>query len=177
MTLDQLLAIMPQAGRERAAAFLVPLNKYMPQYGITTPARQAAFLSQVAHETGQLRMLREIWGPTPAQKRYEGSINLGNTQTGDGLRYRGRGLIQTTGRANYAACGRSLGIDLLTHPELLETPEYAVQSACVFWLTRGLNALADTGDQEKVTKRVNGGHNGLAERLAFFNVASRVLAC
>lgn len=176
MTLDQLLKIMPLAGRQRAAAYLVPLNKWMPTYGITTAARRASFLSQVAHETAQLRFVREIWGPTDQQKRYEGRKDLGNTQPGDGFRFRGRGLIQTTGRANYAACGAALGVDLLALPELLETPEYAVRSAGLFWLMRGLNALADAGDQVAVTKRVNGGRNGLAERLEFFKVAAEVLA-
>jgi putative chitinase len=176
LALDQLMTIMPAAGRERAMAFLVPLNQWMPTYGISTPARQASFLSQVAHETSQLRFLRELWGPTEQQKRYEGRKDLGNTQPGDGSRYRGRGLIQTTGRANYAACGKALDVDLLAHPELLETPEYAVRSACLFWLMRGLNTLADAGDQVAVTKRVNGGTNGLAERLAFFRTASKVLA-
>jgi len=175
LTIEQLTKIMPAAGRERATAFLIPLNLWMPTYGIDTPARQASFLSQVAHETSQLRFLRELWGPTEQQKRYEGRKDLGNTQPGDGSRFRGRGLIQTTGRANYAACGNALGVDLLAHPELLETPEYAVRSACLFWLMRGLNALADTGDQVAVTKRVNGGTNGLAERLAFFKVAAKVL--
>lgn len=176
LALEQLMTIMPAAGRERAAAFLVPLNQWMPTYGINTPARQASFLSQVAHETAQLRFLRELWGPTEQQKRYEGRKDLGNVQPGDGRRFLGRGLIQTTGRANYAACGNALGVDLLSHPELLETPEYAVRSAGLFWLMRGLNTLADAGDQVAVTKRVNGGTNGLVERLAFFAVAKRVLA-
>lgn len=176
MNLLQLMKIMPAAGRERAAAFLVPLNQWMPAYGINTPAREASFLSQVAHETAQLRFLRELWGPTDQQKRYEGRKDLGNTQPGDGFRYRGRGLIQTTGRANYAACGKALGVDLLAHPDLLETPEYAVRSACLFWLMRGLNPLADAGDQVAVTRRVNGGANGLAERLAFFEIAFKVLS-
>ena len=175
LTLEQLMRIMPGAGRERAAAFLVPLNRWMPEYGITTSARAASFLSQVAHETAQLRFLRELWGPTAQQTRYEGRKDLGNTQPGDGRRFLGRGLIQTTGRANYAECGKALGVDLLAHPELLETPEYAVRSACMFWLSRGLNALADAGDQVAVTRRVNGGTNGLEERLAFFKTASKVL--
>ncbi|MBW3496988.1 glycoside hydrolase family 19 protein [Janthinobacterium sp. NKUCC08_JDC] len=162
---------MPLA-RLRAAAFLTPLNAAMVEFGITTPARQASFLSQVGHESGQLRHVREL----ASGQAYEGRVDLGNTQRGDGVRFRGRGLLQVTGRANYAACGKALGLDLLAQPELLEQAVNACRSAGWFWQTKGLNALADAGDQERVTRRINGGVNGLAERLALFAVAQRVLA-
>lgn len=171
VTLAQLLAIMPLA-RARAAAFLAPLNAAMLEFGITTPARQASFLSQVGHESGQLRYVREL----ASGQAYEGRGDLGNTQRGDGVRFRGRGLLQVTGRTNYAACGKALGLDLLAQPELLEQTVNACRSAGWFWQTKGLNALADAGDQERVTRRINGGVNGLAERLALFAVAQRVLA-
>ncbi|QYG07117.1 glycoside hydrolase family 19 protein [Janthinobacterium sp. PAMC25594] len=171
LELSQLLAIMPLA-RARAPAFLVPLNAAMLEFGITTPARQASFLSQVGHESGQLRYVREL----ASGQAYEGRADLGNTQRGDGVRFRGRGLLQVTGRANYAACGQALGLDLLAQPELLEQAINACRSAGWFWQTKGLNALADAGDQVKVTRRINGGTNGLAERLALFAVAQRVLA-
>lgn len=171
VTLAQLLAIMPLA-RARAAAFLDPLNAAMLEFGITTPARQASFLSQIGHESGQLRYVREL----ASGQAYEGRVDLGNTQRGDGVRFRGRGLLQVTGRANYAACGKALSLDLLAKPELLEQAVNACRSAGWFWQTRGLNALADAGDQVKVTRRINGGTNGLAERLALFAVAQRVLA-
>ncbi|MCA1860916.1 glycoside hydrolase family 19 protein [Janthinobacterium sp. HSC-3S05] len=161
---------MPLA-RARAAAFLAPLNAAMLEFGITTPARQASFLSQVGHESGQLRYVREL----ASGQAYEGRVDLGNTQRGDGVRFRGRGLLQVTGRANYAACGKALGLDLLAQPELLEQTDNACRSAGWFWQTHGLNALADSGDQLKVTRRINGGTNGLAERLALFVVAQRVL--
>ncbi|WP_432432352.1 glycoside hydrolase family 19 protein [Janthinobacterium lividum] len=170
VTLVQLVAIMPLA-RARAAAFLAPLNAAMLEFGITTPARQASFLSQVGHESGQLRYVREL----ASGQAYEGRVDLGNTQRGDGVRFRGRGLLQVTGRANYAACGKALGLDLLAQPELLEQTDNACRSAGWFWQTHGLNALADSGDQLKVTRRINGGTNGLAERLALFVVAQRVL--
>ncbi|WP_369811543.1 glycoside hydrolase family 19 protein [Janthinobacterium sp. SUN137] len=170
VTLVQLLAIMPLV-RPRAAAFLAPLNAAMLEFGITTPARQASFLSQVGHESGQLRYVREL----ASGQAYEGRTDLGNTQRGDGVRFRGRGLLQVTGRANYAACGKALGLDLLAQPELLEQAVNACRSAGWFWQTKGLNALADAGDQVKVTRRINGGTNGLAERQAFFAVAQRVL--
>ena len=171
VTLAQLLAIMPLA-RSRAAAFLAPLNAAMLEFDITTPARAASFLSQVGHESGQLLYVREL----ASGQAYESRADLGNTQRGDGVRFRGRGLLQVTGRTNYAACGKALGLDLLAKPELLEQTVNACRSAGWFWQTKGLNALADAGDQVKVTRRINGGTNGLAERLALFAVAQRVLA-
>ncbi|MED5615109.1 glycoside hydrolase family 19 protein [Janthinobacterium sp. P210005] len=170
VTLAQLVAIMPLA-RARAGAFLAPLNAAMVEFGITTPARQASFLSQVGHESGQLRYVREL----ASGEAYEGRADLGNTQRGDGVRFRGRGLLQVTGRANYAACGKALDLDLLAQPELLEQVVNACRSAGWFWQTRGLNALADAGDQERVTRRINGGVNGLAERLALYREARKVL--
>lgn len=171
VTLVQLLAIMPLA-RLRAAGFLAPLNAAMLEFGITTPARQASFLSQVGHESGQLRYVREL----ASGQAYEGRVDLGNVRAGDGVRFRGRGLLQVTGRANYAACGKALGLDLLAQPELLEQTVNACRSAGWFWQTKGLNALADAGDQERVTRRINGGVNGLAERLALYREARKVLA-
>ena len=170
VTLVQLVAIMPLA-RARAPAFLAPLNAAMLEFGITTPARQASFLAQVGHESGQLRYVREL----ASGQAYEGRADLGNVQPGDGVRFRGRGLLQVTGRANYAACGKALGLDLLAQPELLEHAVNACRSAGWFWQTRGLNALADAGDQVRVTRRINGGTNGLAERLALFREARKVL--
>ncbi|MBR7634860.1 glycoside hydrolase family 19 protein [Janthinobacterium lividum] len=162
---------MPLA-RARAPAFLAPLNAAMLEFGMTTPARQASFLSQVGHESGQLRYVREL----ASGQAYEGRVELGNTQRGDGVRFRGRGLLQVTGRANYAACGKALGLDLLAQPELLEQTVNACRSAGWFWQTRGLNALADAGDQERVTRRINGGVNDLAARLALYREARKVLA-
>lgn len=171
VTLDQLRKIMPLAGK-RAEVFCAPLNAAMAEFAIDTPARQAAFLAQVAHESGQLRYVREL----ASGQAYEGRKDLGNTASGDGPRFRGRGLIQVTGRANYRACGDALGLDLIDTPELLEQPANACRSAAWFWKTHGLNELADAGDQVRVTRRVNGGTNGLAERLAYFETAEKVLA-
>ena len=171
MTFDQLLKIMPNA-RAKAGIFLPALNASMLEFGINTPLRQASFLAQLAHESGQLLYVREL----ASGAAYEGRTDLGNTQPGDGVRFRGRGLIQVTGRANYAACGKALGLDLLGKPALLEQTCNACRSAGWFWQSHGLNALADAGDQVAVTRRINGGTNGLAERLAYFKVAQRVLA-
>ncbi|PHV27330.1 chitinase [Janthinobacterium sp. BJB426] len=165
------MQIMPLTGR-RATLFLAPLNAAMAEFDIDTPLRQASFLAQVGHESGQLRYVREL----ASGAAYEGRADLGNVIAGDGVRFRGRGLLQVTGRANYAACGVALGLDLLAAPQLLEQVTFACRSAGWFWQSRGLNRLADVGDQERVTRRINGGVNGLAERLALYVVARKVLA-
>ncbi|ERH56409.1 glycoside hydrolase family 19 protein [Pseudomonas simiae] len=175
ITSQQLQLVLPNAGR-RASVFVPVLNTAMNRYGILGTARAAAFIAQVGHESGQLRWVREIWGPTAEQVGYEGRADLGNTVKGDGSKYRGRGLIQITGRANYTACGEALGLDLIDMPELLELPQYAAMSAAWFWSTRGLNTLADQGDFSKITRRINGGLNGLEDRLQLWERAKKVLA-
>lgn len=175
ITAQQLLQILPNAG-QRAGVFVPALNTAMGKYQIITRERIAAFIAQVGHESGQLRYAREIWGPTSQQLGYEGRKDLGNTVAGDGSKYRGRGLIQITGRANYAECGEALGLDLIHHPELLEQPEHAAMSAAWYWGSRGLNSLADKGDFLAITKRINGGTNGLADRQALYDRALKVLA-
>lgn len=161
---------------DRATAFLPHIEAAMAEFDISTRERKAAFLAQIGHESGGLRWLVELWGPTPAQARYEGRKDLGNTQPGDGYRYRGRGLIQITGRANYEECGAALGADLVNEPEKLGEPELAARSAAWFWDSRGLNELADSGDFEKVTRRINGGLNGYADRVARHEAALEALA-
>lgn len=175
ITEQQLLQILPNAGRQ-AGVFVPALNTAMNRYGIVGTPRAAAFIAQIGHESGQFRWLKELWGPTAQQVAYEGRADLGNTVKGDGSRYRGRGLIQITGRANYAACGESLGLDLINQPELLEQPQYAAMSAAWFWSTKGLNTLADQGDFVKITRRINGGINGMADRQALYDKALKVLA-
>jgi len=161
---------------ERAEAWAQPITEAMEEYEINTPKRQAAFLAQIGHESGRLKYVRELWGPTPAQSRYEGRADLGNTVPGDGFKYRGRGLIQTTGRENYLKTGMALGLDLINQPELLEQPEHAANSAAWFWEAHGLNELADAGDFIRITRRINGGVNGLAERQALLQTATEALA-
>jgi putative chitinase len=175
ITQQQLLQILPNAGRQ-AGVFVPVLNAAMNRYSIVGTPRAAAFIAQVGHESGQFRWLKELWGPTAQQAGYEGRADLGNTVAGDGSRYRGRGLIQITGRANYAACGEALGLDLLSKPELLELPQHAAMSAAWFWSTKGLNTLADKGDFVKITRRINGGLNGQADRQALYDKALKVLA-
>jgi len=161
---------------DRAAAWAEALTRAMEAHDISTPERQAAFLAQIGHESGRLKYVRELWGPTAAQKGYEGRADLGNTVPGDGFKYRGRGLIQTTGRHNYLKTGMALGLDLIEHPELLEQPENAANSAAWFWEEHGLNELADAGDFIRITRRINGGVNGLAERQALLQTATEALA-
>lgn len=181
LTQDQLRAATG-CTQGRAEAWLPHIAPACEVFGITTPERLAAFLAQVGHESGRLAYVREIWGPTPAQARYEGRADLGNTKPGDGKRYMGRGLIQTTGRANYRATRDGLA-QYLPHvpdfeavPALLERADMAAMSAAWFWHSRGLNALADAGDFLKITRRINGGTNGLADRQALYAAAQEVLA-
>lgn len=161
---------------DRATEWLPYIEAAMAEFEIDTPMRQAAFLAQIGHESGSLRWIVELWGPTDAQKRYEGRKDLGNTEPGDGYKYRGRGLIQTTGRANYKATGDALGVDLIGQPELLGQPELAARSAAWFWQEHDLNILADSGDMRQITRRINGGYNGLDDRLALYQEALKALA-
>lgn len=165
----------------RAASWLAPIQRACDHFEINTPTRLAAFLAQIGHESGRLVYVREIWGPTPAQARYEGRADLGNTQPGDGKRYMGRGLIQTTGRANYAATRDGLrathqGVpDFIEAPAMLELPDWAALSAAWYWCSRGLNPLADAGDFMRITRKINGGTNGMADRLILWDRAKEAL--
>ena len=172
----QQLARSTGARIDRAREWCPHIVAAMAEFEINTPARQAAFLAQIGHESGGLRWATELWGPTEAQRRYEGRKDLGNTEPGDGYKFRGRGLIQTTGRANFADTGEALGVYLLSDPSLLSLPELAARSAGWYWQSRGLNALADVGDFRRITLRINGGVNGLADRLALHEAAKAVFA-
>ena len=179
MTRDQLLEIMPDA-IGHVELFLDALNQAVAEFEINSPQRQAAFIAQIAHESGELKWVKEIWGPTAAQKTYEPpgkkADDLGNTLPGDGFRFRGRGLIQITGRANYRFCGEALGVDLENNPDQLAEPALACRSAAWFWKSHGLNELADAGDFEHITRRINGGLNGQADRVALYGRAQEALA-
>ena len=163
---------------DRATAWCAPLNAAMARFAINTPHRVAAFIAQVGHESGRLAYVREIWNPAqcPWQAHYEGRADLGNIHPGDGSLYRGRGLIQITGRDNYRACGIALGLPLESSPALLEKPDNAALSAAWFWATHGCNELADQGDLHAITHVINGGYNGLRDRLALFDQAKSTFA-
>lgn len=178
ITSAQLRQIIPHAGA-RADVFAEPLNAAMAEYDISTPTRAGMFIAQIAHESGSFRYVRELGNDAYLAKYDTGSLakRLGNTPEadGDGQLYRGRGLIQITGRENYETCGRALGRDLLSNPELLETPELACRSAAWFWHSRDLNALADEGDFARITRKINGGLNGWDDRVKFWERAKDIL--
>ncbi|UVM54268.1 glycoside hydrolase family 19 protein [Pseudomonas sp. B21-012] len=180
ITAQQLLQILPNAGKQ-AGVFVPGLNATMGKYAIITRLRMAAFIAQIGHESGQLRYVRELGGDTYLAKYDTGRLaqRLGNTPEadGDGQKYRGRGLIQVTGRANYQACSEALFGDsrLVNTPELLEQPVYAAMSAGWYWQRAGLNTLADRGDFLAITKKINGGTNGLADREELYERALKVL--
>jgi putative chitinase len=171
ITPELLHAIMPLATKANVGRFSGPLDASAAEWGIDSPQRVAAFLAQLAHESGSLRYVREL----ASGLAYEGRADLGNTQPGDGVKFKGRGLIQITGRANYLACGAALGVELIDTPERLEDPDLAARSAGWFWSTRKLNELADAGDFRKITRRINGGYNGWDDRLAYYERAKAAL--
>lgn len=150
--------------RNAQSGVLEHLEQALPTIAeLTTPVRLAYFLAQTAHETIGFRYLREL-GNNEYFCKYEQRKDLGNTQSGDGLKYIGRGLIMITGRTNYAACGDALHLPLLEQPQLLEQPAHAVDSACWFWKTHNLNKYSDACDLRAQTRKINGGLNGLNER-------------
>jgi putative chitinase len=136
--------------------------------GITDKVELAQFMAQMAHESGNFRYLQEIWGPTAAQQRYEGRRDLGNTQPGDGFRFRGRGYVQLTGRSNYAVYGSMIGVDLLNDPDLASQPDIAAKLAVAYWNSRVKPRIRDFQDTRAVTKIINGGYNGLDDRMSKF---------
>ncbi len=175
LTVDQLKDIMPHMARNpNTAAMLLPfLNNAMQEFGINTPLRIATFLAQIAHESGEFRYFEEL----ASGEAYEGRQDLGNINTGDGVRYKGRGVIQLTGRLNYHKAGAALHLDLENHPEMAAQPSVGFRTAGWYWNIHNLNELSDMGPNEfpTITKRINGGLNGESERLAYYNVALRVL--
>jgi putative chitinase len=181
ITAQQLLQILPDSGKQ-AGVFASALNLAMEQFQINNRLRMAAFIAQVGHESGQFRYVKELGGDQYLSKYDTGTLaeRLGNTPEadGDGQKYRGRGLIQITGHDNYLACSKALFGDnrLLSTPELLEQAEWACKSAAWFWNSKNLNPLADAGDFVGLTRRINGGTNGLAERQEFYGRALKVLA-
>jgi putative chitinase len=180
LTETQLQRIMPNLPLQKLQLYLPHLNQAMLAYEVITPLRIAAFAAQLAHESGEFRWMEEIWGPTAAQLRYEppGDLakRLGNTQAGDGKRYKGRGPIQITGRFNYKKYGDLLGIDLAGDPALAASPEHAFATAGLYWQSNGLNALADAQQFVTITRRINGGTNGLEDRQKYYERAKAVLS-
>ena len=163
ITNNKLLAIMSYAIQSDTTRYFQPLVEHMAACQINTPLRMAHFLAQVGHESGHLRYSEEMADGDD----YEGRKDLGNTQPGDGPRFKGRGLIQLTGRANYLAFGTARHRDFVTGANnlLLATdPNLAVDVSCWFWTAHNLNTLADGDDLNAITKKINGGLNGLTDR-------------
>lgn len=179
ITAEQLAMVCQSAPASRIALFAPRLTRACEEWGIDTPKRVAAFLAQAAHESGGLRWLAEIWGPTVQQRRYDPpgklAARLGNTDDGDGFRFRGRGIFQITGRHNYGECSKALfpgDPELLLHrPELLEQPTQACRSAGWYWKSRSLNQWADNGQFQTLTRRINGGLTGLEDRVKYWRRA------
>jgi putative chitinase len=179
-TYSALFAFM--GAKDTAAAFGQAAGKLFPEFGITTPQRVAHFLAQCAAETGSFRYLKELWGPTEAQQRYEGRADLGNCIAGDGFKFRGRGCFQITGRDNYQRYGQRIGVDLACNPDLAAQPETALHIACLYWSDHHLNDYADADNILGVSNGINRGNpasirepNGYAARKAALAKAKRVL--
>jgi putative chitinase len=202
LTLDQLRACLPEAKAANLEQFLEGINETFEHFEINTPARCAMFLAQTAHESGNFSTTQENlnysakgltgifkkYFPTQdstisyerkperiANRVYANRMGNGNESSGDGYKYRGRGLIQLTGKDNYTNCGTALGLDLLTDPDQVANNPVAVLSAGWFWDTRRLNTWADKEDIKTVTKKINGGTIGLADRTAHYHHILEVL--
>jgi putative chitinase len=151
------------ASADRAPDLAVCAARWFADYGLMdSPLRLAHFLAQLIHESGSFRYMEEI----ASGQAYEGRRDLGNTQPGDGMRYKGRGPIQITGRANYRRFGRKIGIDLEANPTIAAVPSVGLHLALEYWADRSLNNWADADDVVEITERINGGHNGLPDRKA-----------
>lgn len=186
ITSSQLRQIMPNAlknvGRnphfkgytfEQISLYVI---RYAEEFDINTPLRWAHYLAQIAHESAELRYSEEI----ASGKAYDTgnlAIKLGNTPEadGDGQKYKGRGLIQVTGRSNYEAYKKYCGFDVVRQPELLAKPVGAIRSSMWFWKSKGLNELADRDEFTAITKRINGGTNGIEDRRKYLARAKKVL--
>ncbi len=170
-TINQLFDIVTSAEPDTVTLLYPHVVETLAEFDLTTPLRQAHFLAQLCHESGSFNYLEEL----ASGEDYEGREDLGNVEDGDGVRFKGRGLIQITGRANYGDCGDALGVDLITNPERLSDPDLACRSAGWFWNTRNLSDFADRDDVDSITYRINGGYNGYEDRLHYLEVARGVL--
>jgi putative chitinase len=171
VTPDDLVRIVPGIQPEKIGQYIAPLNDAMTRNGIDTPVRQAAFIAQLAVESDSFRTFEEY----ASGRAYEGRADLGNTQPGDGERYKGRGAIQITGRHNYERLSEQTGVDYVAHPEWLAAPENAFTTAAWYWTSRDLNHVADTAGIVRVSEIVNGGHHALSRRIADFERGLDVL--
>lgn len=203
LTYDQLLKINGNKNPEMCKYYIDALNKVLPEYKVNTKLRLAHFLAQILHESGNLKYksenlnysakaLRSVFGKyfktdeianqyarkpeKIANRVYANRMGNGDEASGDGWKYRGRGLIQLTGKNNYKACGDSIKLDFIKDPDLLiNTAEASVKAACWFWNKNNLNNFADNDDVKSITKRINGGFNGLEDRSSILKRAKEIL--
>ncbi|KAL9656003.1 hypothetical protein ABK040_007624 [Willaertia magna] len=175
LSVVQLQKIMPKITPQKANLYIRYLNDAMKEGQINNCCRQSAFLAQIGHESGDLNWFEEFADGSA----HEGRKDLGNTQPGDGKRYKGRGPIQLTGRINYRAAGQALGLDLEGNPTLAAKPEVGFRTAQWFWNTKNLNSYCDCSQSgfDQITRRINGGFNGKTDRDAHFVRAKAVLGC
>jgi predicted chitinase len=175
LTLNAIRKAMPNVSLAKATSLLPDLTLALDEANINTPKRVAAFLAQVGHESGDFRYMEEL----ASGAAYEGRKDLGNTQPGDGKRFKGRGPIQLTGRSNYRAftnaIGKKYGVDFEKNPELVADPRWGFKAASWFWNSKNLNSYADRGDFNSITYRINGGYNGKADRDKRYAIASAAL--
>lgn len=185
-TADDLTRLAKACGARPNAAVvqgIVENQGWLDAGGIDTAPRIAEFLAQACLETDYFRTLREYWGPTTAQKGYEGREDLGNVVAGDGRKFMGRGIFQCTGRDNYSRYGKRLGLDLLKEPALAERPDISVRIAVMYWNDKGLNAYADKGDTAAISRAINRGNakskspaNHEADRIKIAKLAREIIA-
>lgn len=203
ISLDDLYKINGNINKDKCEYYIEALNIILPQYEIDTKLRLCHFLAQIIHESGHLKYnqenlnysakaLRSVFGKyfktdseaevyarkpeKIANKVYANRMGNGNEASGDGWKYKGAGLIQLTGKDNYKKCSDALNLNLLEKPELIYTnPEICVKTACWFWSSNNLNSLADIDDIKSITRRINGGYNGLEDRIKILNIAKKIL--
>lgn len=181
---DKLAMMAGVAPNANMRSISIALNDYGHRFGLDQPQRLAHYLAQLLHESGRFRYDREVWGPTPAQARYDERTDLGNTKArdGDGEKYMGRTAMQITGRANVMAfrdwCRKFIDAncpDFVDKPDLMNTDPWEGLGPIWYWATRKLNALADENNIEQITKRINGGLNGFEDRVRNYTRAALVL--
>ena len=175
VTAERLRAMAPKAKPDIVAGLTRDFDRLARENGVTTRLRLCHFLAQAAHESDGFRTLEEYGGPAYFL-RYEGRADLGNTQAGDGLRYHGRGIFQLTGRANYRRFGQIIGDDLENDPQRAKEPAISLSVAFAYWRERRIDSAADADDVAAVTKLINGGRNGLAERARYLDKAKAIWA-
>jgi putative chitinase len=171
ITKEIIKKISPKSSDKIVDDLVIYFNKHFETYDINSKLRKCHFLAQAAHETDGFKTLEEY----ASGAAYEGRKDLGNTVQGDGRKFKGRGIFQLTGRANYKTFGTKLGYDLVKNPELAETPEVSVLVALEYWKDRGLNKHADNDDVETITRRINGGLNGFDDRKLYLARAKQTI--